>query len=106
MTDFFNSLLDKVDLIIVALVLVSGFFQARYFKGFNLVKDPSYDSALKTLALSAVVSVIYIYLLKDPNKADNWAKYFYSYFGATSLYELLIDPFRNWIMKKIGSDKP
>ena len=99
-----NSLMEKLDLWVVAIVLCSGFFQARYLKGFSLSKDISYDSALKTLGLSAIASSLYIVLAKDPNSATNWAKYFFSYFGATSLYELLVSPFVRWI-KKITGEK-
>lgn len=102
MNNFFDSLMDKIDLVVVGLVLCSGFFQKRYLKGFKLSKDSSYDSALKTLVLSGIVSVIYILLAKDPENATNWAKYFISYFGATSLYELLINPFVRWIVNKTG----
>lgn len=100
--NFFDSLLDKFDVWIVVLVLCSGFFQRMYLKGFYFSKDASYDSALKTLLVSAVVSVVYILLFKDPDKANNYAKYFVSYFGATSLYELLINPFVTWIKNKTG----
>ena len=96
--------MEKLDLWVVAIVLCSGFFQARYLKGFSLSKDISYDSALKTLGLSAIASSLYIVLAKDPNSATNWAKYFFSYFGATSLYELLVSPFVRWI-KKITGEK-
>jgi hypothetical protein len=85
-------------------VLCSGFFQSRYFKGFSLSKDASYDSALKTLALSAVASSVYIVLARNPAVATNWAKYFVSYFAATSLYELLISKFVDWIKEKAGMD--
>lgn len=102
MNYFFDALLDKVDIVIAAIVLCSGFFQAKYLKAFYFSKDASYDSALKTLALSAVASAIYIVLLKNPESATNWAKYFISYFGATSLYELLITPFIRWIKKRTG----
>lgn len=104
MNNFLDALMDKIDLVIVGVVLCSGFFQKRYLKGIIWSKDSSYDSALKTLAVSAVVSVVYIVLIKDPNSATNWAKYFISYFGATSLYELLITPFIRWIQKKTGDD--
>ena len=104
--NFLDAIMDKVDLIVVALVLCSGFFQKMYLKGFTISKDSAYDSALKTLLVSAVASVIYIVLFKDPDKANNYAKYFISYFGATSLYELLINPFVNWIKSKTGQDKP
>mgnify|MGYP001558409558 FL=1 len=100
--EFFNAFADKLDIAIVGIVLCSGFFQKMYLKGFTLSKDTGYDSALKTLLVSAVASAIYIFFLKDAGDANNWAKYFISYFGATSLYELLVQPFVNWIKAKTG----
>lgn len=98
---FFDSLLGHLDIVIVGIVLCSGFFQKAYLKGFSLSKDSSYDSALKTLALSAIVSIIYILFLKrDGNMGDKLSGYFLSYFAATSLYELLINPFISWIKTK------
>lgn len=102
--NFFDSFLDKFDVWIVGIVLCSGFFQSKYLKGFIWSKDSGYDSALKTLAVSAVASAIYIVLLKDPDSANNWAKYFVSYFGATSLYELLVQPFIRMIKRKTGGE--
>lgn len=107
MGNFLDAIMDKIDLIVMGIVLCSGFFQKMYLKGVTWSKDASYDSALKTLAVSAVASSIYIVLIKDPNSATNWAKYFISYFGATSLYELLVSPFVRWIKKVTGStDEP
>lgn len=103
MGNFFDSFADKLDIAIVGIVLCSGFFQKMYLKGFSLSKDSGYDSALKTLLVSAVASALYIVFLKDAANANNWAKYFISYFGATSLYELLISPFTNWVKSKFGS---
>jgi hypothetical protein len=102
MQPFFDSLLNALDFVVVGLVLLSGFFQKRYFRGFKLSKDDSYDSALKTLILSGIVSTVYILLIKDPEKATNWSRYFISYFAATSLYELLINPFTKWLQSKLG----
>lgn len=104
MNPFFEKFAEMLDIYIIGLVILSGFFQKKYFKGFCLSKDGAYDSALKTLGLSAIVSGIYILLVKDPNVATPYAKYFLSYFAATSLYELLINPFVKWIQKKTGSD--
>ena len=104
MNEFFNSLMDKIDVYVVAIVLMSGFFQSRYFKGFYLSKDSSYDSALKTLGLSAIASAVYILLARNPAEATNWAKYFISYFAATSLYELIISKFVDWLQTKTGID--
>ena len=105
--NFFNSIADKLDFWIMGIVLCSGFFQYKYLKGFAWSKDTTYDSALKTLAVSAAASVVYIMLVKDPESANNWAKYFVSYFAATSLYELLVQPFLKWIKKATGqSEEP
>lgn len=105
MNNFFQSFLDKFDVWVVGIVLCSGFFQSKYLKGFSWSKDSSYDSALKTLALSAVASALYIVLVKDPESGNNWAKYFVSYFAATSLYELLVGPFLKYIKKATGQDE-
>ena len=104
MNNFFDSLMDKIDLVIIGLVLCSGFFQKRYLRGLKWAADEGYDSALKTLAVSAIVSVAYIMLVKNPANENNWAKYFISYFAATSLYEMLIDPFVKWIKAKTGGN--
>jgi predicted neutral ceramidase superfamily lipid hydrolase len=96
--------MDKIDVYVVVIVLCAGFFQSRYLKGFALSKDSSYDSALKTLGLSAIASTVYIVLAKDPAHATNWAKYFISYFAATSLYELIISKFVDWVKEKTGVD--
>lgn len=103
--NLFEALLSKLDAVIMGIVLCSGFFQNKYLKGITWSKDKSYDSALKTLAVSAVASAIYIVLIKDPESANNWAKYFVSYFAATSLYELLVLPFIKWVKKATGQDE-
>lgn len=95
----FDIILNQIDFYIVCLVLASGFFQNRYLTGIVISKTNSLDSALKTLLVSFCVSAIYIMLIKNPEKSSNWAKYFLSYFFATSMYELLVDPFVNWIKK-------
>lgn len=100
---FFESFAEKIDIYIVGLVLLSGFFQKKYLAHWCWYpKDGAYDSALKTLAVSAIVCTIYIILLKDPNRASNWVKYFISYFMATSIYELLVDKFIDWITNKFS----
>ena len=101
--EIINQFLSTLDIAIVGLVLCAGFFQKQYIKGITLSKSPSYDSALKTLILSAIVSAVYIFLLKDPQKSSNWSKYFVSYFAATSLYELLISPILDKYKKNTSS---
>lgn len=102
--NFFTAFADKLDFIIVCLVIASGFFQKNYLREWNIVKDVDYNSALRTLFCSAIVSAIYILLLKDPEKANNWAQYFLSYFAATSFYELLLEPFMNWFKRRFGDE--
>lgn len=103
MNDFFNSFMDRIDITVVVIVLCAGFFQSRYIK-FRISKDDSYDGAIKTLLLSFLASMIYIMLMRNPANPTNWAKYFISYFAATSLYELLISKFVDWIKTKTGVD--
>lgn len=87
-----------IDFIIVLLVLSAGFFQSRYLSTWEITKDPKTASALRTLIVSMFASAIYLILL-NPGK-DTFANYFVSYFAATSLYELLVRPFMNWLNKE------
>jgi hypothetical protein len=68
----------------------------------RMFKDDKINSAWLTLIVSLIACSIYLFLI-NPTK-DMYANYFVSYFVATSLYELLIKPFTNWI-KKITKDK-
>ena len=94
----------NIDLWILLIVILSGFFQKTYFQGFNLSKSGRYDEALKTLILSFFVGLIYLYLVYVQDRAADipWAKYFVSYFAATSIYELVINPIRQALIKKFG----
>jgi hypothetical protein len=105
MQEFLDYIATKwnVDIIIVLIVLLSGFFQSSYLTIIELSKNPKTDSAWKTLTVSFVASMVWIIFThkgsKDPLPL---AKYFFSYFLATSLYELLINPFKNWIVSKFN----
>lgn len=103
--NFFNSFADKLDFWVIGIVLCSGFFQQKYMEGFYLSKNNRLDGALKTLLVSTLASCAYIFLLKDPDSANNWAKYFVSYFAATSLYELLVTPFVRWLKRVTGQNE-
>jgi hypothetical protein len=89
----FNS---NIDWVIVLLVIASGYFQAAY------MKDLNFADALKTLLVSFVVSGIYLLLVGDLTDKGSLAKYFFSYFIATSLYEILL---KGWTKKLIGDYK-
>jgi hypothetical protein len=115
--EWFDALRDKwnLDVIIIALVFLSGFFQEKYFIGWVWLKNARLDSSLKTLAVSFVVSSIYILILAKELKRANvdgatafipWGKYFISYFAATSMYDMLISPLRKFIKNKTGNTEP
>jgi len=110
--EWFDYLKDKwnLDVIVIILVFLSGFFQEKYLCEFKWAKDSRIDASIKTLAVSFIVSSVYIFLMfkelkrvaEDGKVLVPWAKYFISYFAATSLYDLGIRPLRKWIKKKIG----
>jgi hypothetical protein len=106
METFFKLLLDRVDWVVIAIVLLSGLFQARYIPFRVHRKSDKYDSALKTLAVSLLFCGIYIFAVKNPENPVNHANALFSYFAATSLYELIIDPFVDWIKAKTGTKTP
>lgn len=104
-----------IDPIIIAIVFLSGMFQEKYFR-FELAKDKRYSNGLKTLFLSLLVGVIYAFIVYHDEKAalkKSGAEdisvsiplkmYFISYFAATSLYDMAVRPFRNWLNKKFGN---
>jgi hypothetical protein len=104
METFFKLLLDRIDWVVFAIVLLSGLFQASYIP-FRILKKDKYDSSIKTLALSFVVCGIYIFAIKNPENPVNHANALFSYFAATSLYELMIDPFVDYIKSKVAAIK-
>lgn len=107
MEQFGAYVLQYIDPALVAIVILSGFFQARYCK-FRISKDDGYDKALKTLFVSVVASAIFIHLVHKTDKSIPiaWAKYFFSYFFATSAYELILGPVLKWFRRKTGDDLP
>ena len=105
--NFFEELWSKlstsVDFIVVGLVFLSGFFQSQYLDGWRISKNDKRNGALKTLIVSLVACGVYIVLSKDETEGANWAKYFLSYFAATSLYELGLKLLIAWAQKKWAS---
>src|SRR3990167_2887876 len=103
--DFFQQLLDKIatsiDLIIVGIVFAAGFFQGQYLEGWRVAKSDKQNGALKTLLVSFAACAIYTFLAKDEANGANWAKYFLSFFLATSAYELGIKHLMDWIGSKL-----
>ena len=86
--EWFDYLKDKwnLDIIIIAIVFLSGFFQEKYLCDTKWAKDARMDASIKTLAVSLIASSIYIILMyKDAKHSSTdgnvflpWAKYFIS----------------------------
>lgn len=112
--DFIEQLQDKwnIDLIIFLIVMASGFFQERYMSNWYIVKDARLCAALKTLLVSFVAATIYIFIVYKQAQGQGdgatvlipWGKYFITYFMTTSIYDILVRPFRKWITKVTGGD--
>jgi hypothetical protein len=91
--DAFNA---NIDWIIVILVIASGYFQNAY------LKDLVFNDALKTLLVSFVASGIYLAFAGNLTDKASIAKYFFSYFLATALYDVLL---KGWTKKLIEKQK-
>lgn len=112
MISFFDDLIKQwnLDLIIFAIVMLSGFFQERFLSGWKVSKDSRLSAALKTLIVSFLASSIYIFFSHRQLKGHGdgadvlipWGKYFMTFFAATSVYDLLVRPFRRWLAKVTG----
>ena len=98
--DFLSSIWTAVtahiDPVIVALVLLGGFFSKRYLFEVNI------KEVYKTFIVGTLITCIYLLLLKLNGqfyKAD-YTKYFVSYTVATSLYEILFKQLSEYIANK------
>lgn len=110
--NIFQDLLKEwnLDMVIVVIVILSGFFQERFLGGWKIVKDARLCAALKTLIVSIGVSTIWIVITYREMKGQAngaevlipWGKYFISFFTATSIYDFIIRPIKKWYDKKYG----
>ena len=111
--EWFDYLKDKwkLDIIIILLVFLSGFFQKKYLSSIKInKKDGRLDEGWKTLIVSLIISTLYIFITykeakrmsEDGTSFIPWGKYLISYFAATSLYDFGIRPLTNWIKRKTG----
>lgn len=85
----------NIDWMIVLLVILSGYFQKYY------LKDMKGTEAIKTLLLSFAVTTIYLLLNGSITDSKALARFFFSYFAATSMYETVIKPIDKAIKKRI-----
>lgn len=73
-----------IDLAIIALVIMSGFFAKKYM--------PDNHTALRTLAVSAAMVTAYSVIMYAEKSIYEgyWRKMFLSYATATSLYDIIV----------------
>lgn len=98
-----------INIIIVVLVIMAGFFQAKYMCAITFFKgNAKTDAALKTLLIGSIFSAVYVWLdyavLKTT--ADWKAEMFVSFTVATSFYDILIKPVMIWIGLQKKDDDP
>ncbi len=74
-----------IDFVLIALVILSGIFQKKYFTYQKI------NGATKTLIVSAGFTIVYALLIKlsGAYSKDLPLKWFFSYVVATSLYEVI-----------------
>lgn len=96
--NFINEILGKIDIILIALVLLGGVFAKNYMSSIKL------SNVYKTLIMGSLFSLVYMGILYASGKfaKDDLVKYFFSYCVATSLYELLLRYAFDFIGKKLG----
>lgn len=87
----------NIDWLIVALVIASGYFQKRYMKCVSMGGE-----AVKTLLVSFVITTIYVLLDGSITSNKMLAKFIFSYFMATSLYDVLIKPITKVLQDKLS----
>lgn len=90
-----NALQTNINPLVVLIVIAAGYFQRYYLTGWK------WSSSVKTLLVSFVASAAYLLLSTEVTK-EILANYFFSFFMATSLYEIVLKPITKWLESKFG----
>lgn len=91
MERIYEFLLQNTDFTLFGLILFSGLFVKKYV-------DVNIKTSYKILLTSVLISAVF-YIASDC-KTECITKYLFTYFFATSTYELLVA----WVVKKFKSD--
>lgn len=97
-------LFDKyIDWTLVILIITSSYFAQKFFGLCDIL--PKLKMAIKVLIWSTIITVLYWLLLVNTGvfKKEEVPVYFISYTVATSFWECLIQPVKEWIKKVSGS---
>lgn len=95
-----TAIATNINWMIVVLVIVSGYFQRYYLKNIKVMGD-----AVKTLLVSFIVTTIYLSLIGDIYDRQALARFFFSYFISTSLYEIILKPLTEIVVSRINAKK-
>lgn len=91
MERIYEFLLENTDFTLFGLILFSGLFVKRYV-------DVNIKTSYKVLLTSVLISAIFY--IASECKVECITKYLFTYFFATSTYELLVA----WVVKRFKSD--
>lgn len=92
MENLLTFLQEHLDYLLLSLIILTGIFITKYTKEITAIKN-----VYKVLIASIVISVI-LYFIEECDK-DCLPKYLFTYFFATSFYELFV----KLAISKIGS---
>lgn len=79
---------QHLDYLLLSLIIMTGLFVTKYTKKITIIKD-----AYKVLIVSIIISVVLYYI--EGCSRDCLPKYLFTYFFATSFYELILRFFIN-----------
>lgn len=98
--NIFEQFINQINVVIMVLILLGGIFATRY------LVDWKFNSAWKTLIVGTIFTAIYIGIkaFEKDFKTEDIESYFITYCVTTSLYELILKHFMDWIQDKF-SDK-
>lgn len=97
MTQFTSIFTTYIDFRLVILIIISSYWVKKNFNEWL----PKLSVVHKVFIWSTILTVAYYYVLKITGvfQVENFYNYLFSYFFATSFYELLCAPFEGFIKK-------
>ncbi|TAN17245.1 MAG: hypothetical protein EPN37_07265 [Chitinophagaceae bacterium] len=99
--NIFETFINQINTVVMILILLGGIFATRYLTTWKIT------SAWKTLIVGTLFVTIYIGIkaLEDTFKVADIESYFITYCVTTSLYELILKHFMDWIQNQLNSSK-
>lgn len=97
--NIFETFINQINAVVMILILLGGIFATRYLTTWKLT------SAWKTLLIGTLFVLIYIGIkaMEGGFKVTDVESYFITYCVTTSLYELILKHFMDWIQNQFNS---